>query len=101
MTNATISSAQAVATPSRPSCAPDWRTAASAPLVDWAAVRAVKRQASALAFERFLREEWQKRTPRAAQLAAFMKNNRAWLDDYALFSVIHESSRTSWLDWPR
>jgi isoamylase len=74
--------------------------AASAQLVDWQSVRAVKRQASALAFERFFREEWQQKTARAAQLGAFMKNNRAWLDDYALFIVLHEKFEASWLNWP-
>jgi isoamylase len=74
--------------------------AKSAPLVDWDTVRALKREASALAFERFLRDEWQKKTARADDLAAFLKNNRAWLDDYALFIVLHEQFGKSWLDWP-
>ncbi|HVZ31287.1 MAG TPA: 4-alpha-glucanotransferase, partial [Polyangiaceae bacterium] len=48
-----------------------------------------------------VRDEWEKKTPRAAQFAAFMKDHRDWLDDYALFIVLHEQYRKSWLDWPR
>jgi glycogen operon protein len=75
--------------------------ATQAQLVDWGTVRALKREASALAFERFLRDEWRKNSERAEQLAGFMKTNRAWLDDYALFSVLHEQFGKSWLEWPR
>jgi isoamylase len=74
--------------------------AAGSRLVDWGSVRALKREASTLAFERFQRDEWQKRSSRAAQLAAFMKTNRSWLDDYALFIVLHDKFAKSWLDWP-
>jgi 4-alpha-glucanotransferase len=75
--------------------------AENAPLVDWGSVRALKREASALAFERFLRDEWRKQSERAEQLAAFMKSSRSWLDDYALFIVLHEKFGKSWLEWPR
>jgi len=73
--------------------------ASGAKHVDWNAVRAVKTEATALAFGRFLRDEWQQKTQRATQLAAFMKENRSWLDDYALFIVLHDASSKSWLDW--
>jgi isoamylase len=73
---------------------------ASAPLVDWNGARALKREAASLAFDHFLREEWQKKTTRAEELAAFMRSQRAWLDDYALFIVLHERLGTSWLEWP-
>jgi glycogen operon protein len=72
----------------------------AAPLVDWTAVRAIKRQGIELAFGRFLRDEWNRKSPRAKQLAAFMRDSRAWLDDYALFVVWHEQFNTGWLDWP-
>jgi isoamylase len=74
--------------------------AASASLVDWASVRALKREAAAIAFDRFQRDEWQKQTPRANQFSAFMRSTRSWLDDYALFSVLHDEFGKSWLDWP-
>src|SRR6185295_9999988 len=44
------------------------QAAASTPLVDWVSVRALKREASALAFERFLQDEWHNKTARADQL---------------------------------
>jgi glycogen operon protein len=75
--------------------------AAKAPHVDWGSVRALKREASALAFERFLRDEWRNNSDRAEQLAAFMKTNRSWLEDYSLFVVLHEQFGKSWLEWPR
>jgi len=74
--------------------------AVRSPLVDWPAIRAVKREAMSLAFDRFMREEWQKQRPRAAELAAFVEANRGWLDDYALFAVLHDQFEKSWLDWP-
>jgi isoamylase len=74
--------------------------AKGAELVDWQAVREIKRAGSNLAFERFLRDEWNKRTRRAGQLTVYMNENRAWLDDYALFAVWHEKWGKSWLDWP-
>jgi isoamylase len=74
--------------------------AEGAPAVDWAAVRAVKREGIAVAFARFLRDEWEKQTPRARQLAVFMKQNREWIDDYSLYTVWHEKFQKSWVDWP-
>ncbi|MDP9037344.1 MAG: 4-alpha-glucanotransferase [Myxococcota bacterium] len=74
--------------------------AGAARLVDWPSVRAIKKEAIAIAFDRFLREEWNTSSPRAAQLTSFMRENRSWLDEYALFSVLHEKFGKSWLDWP-
>src|SRR5262249_41063980 len=31
---------------------------------------------------------------------AFQAEHRSWLDDHALFSVIHERQNKSWLEWP-
>jgi isoamylase len=69
-------------------------------VVEWPAVRKLKREGIDLAFAHFLREDWNRRTPRARQLGAFMKQHRSWLDDYALFAVWHEHFATSWRDWP-
>jgi isoamylase len=74
--------------------------AATAPLVDWPVVRTLKRAGVALAFQRFLRDEWQKHSPRAGQLSAFIRTNRDWLDEYALFAVLHAKFGAGWLDWP-
>ena len=70
------------------------------PLIAWSRVRAVKREAAHLAFKRFLRDEWQPRTARASALASFVRKERAWLDDYALFATLHDHLRSSWVDWP-
>ncbi|HET6146721.1 MAG TPA: 4-alpha-glucanotransferase [Polyangia bacterium] len=71
-----------------------------APLVDWAAARALKQAGIERSFRRFLRDEWTKHTSRARQLAMFMSDQRAWLDDYALFVAWHDEHQKSWLDWP-
>jgi 4-alpha-glucanotransferase len=75
--------------------------ASAARLVDWQAVSALKRQAADLAFGRFLRDEWQKKSARCRQLGAFIGEHRSWLDDYALFVVLHERFGREWLAWPR
>jgi glycogen operon protein len=72
---------------------------ADAKLVAWPRVRAIKREAAGLAFRRFLDEEWKKRSDRAGELAVFMREARHWLDDYALFAVLHEQHGKSWLEW--
>jgi isoamylase len=70
-----------------------------APEVDWANVRQIKRAAIELAFERFRREDWERRSPRGRQLASFLRDNRDWVDDHALFSVLHQESGKGWMDW--
>lgn len=73
-----------------------------APHVRWDQVRILKRRAFQLAFERFLAEEWEKKTARARALQAFIEEERAWLPDYALFVALHdvELAGTAWMDWP-
>jgi isoamylase len=78
----------------------DIDAADAAPRIDWPRVRAMKRQATHFAFERFLRDEWRTRSARGRQLSSYMHENRSWLDDYILFAVIHQEQRKSWLDWP-
>ena len=73
---------------------------AGSPRVLWGRVRALKREASILAFDRFLRDEWRSLSPRARELMSFMKEHRSWLDHYALFSTLHDEQLKSWLDWP-
>jgi isoamylase len=72
----------------------------AAPLVPWPRVRAVKLECIHLAFQRFLKDEWKTKTARARGLMSFMRENRTWLDDYALFSTVHAQTQKSWLDWP-
>ena len=64
------------------------------------AVRAAKRAGIELGFARFKAEEWAKDTMRARQLAAFIGENRGWLDDYALYTAWHDEFGKSWVDWP-
>jgi len=74
----------------------------ASPKVRWSDVRAVKARALALAFEHFERHEWAKQTARARALEAFIRENEAWLPDYALFVAVHDDDMggRSWTDWP-
>jgi isoamylase len=73
---------------------------AGASLVDWGGVRRLKQIGIGVAFEHFLQAEWHKQTARAQELSAFVRGNRSWLDDYALYRVWHDQYGTGWLDWP-
>jgi 4-alpha-glucanotransferase len=71
-----------------------------APAIDYAAVRALKSRALRAAFNYFVREEWQKKTPRARQLRLFQGRERWWLDEYALFRALHAKYEGRyWRDW--
>jgi len=72
----------------------------ASPSVLWHRVRALKTRATALAFDRFLRKEWQTGSERAKELARFREENADWLEDDALFSVLHDHYACSWLKWP-
>lgn len=64
-------------------------------------VRRVKHEALGIAFSRFLADEWEALTPRAAELAAYIARERWWLDDYALFQALMRSmGGRSWRTWP-
>jgi 4-alpha-glucanotransferase len=74
----------------------------AAPAVLWNEVRALKARALALAFDRFVRDEWDRRSDRARALEAFSLAEAAWVEDYALFVAIHhgEQGGRAWTDWP-
>ena len=73
----------------------------ASPSVRWNDVRALKQRAIELAFRRFEREEWGRRSARARALEAFARQEAAWLDDYALFVAIHDGEGgRPWTDWP-
>jgi 4-alpha-glucanotransferase len=72
----------------------------ASPDVEWARLRPLKERAMRLAFEHFRTKEWSKHTQRAKQLRAFEHENQTWLDDFALFWVLHETYQTHWKDWP-
>ncbi len=74
----------------------------AAPSVRWSEVRALKRRALDLAFSRFERDEWGRRSERARALERFAETEASWLDDYALFVAIHDGEQggRAWTDWP-
>jgi 4-alpha-glucanotransferase len=75
----------------------------AAPTVRWDEVRALKRRAFEIAFDRFVRDEWDRHTSRARVLEAFARDESAWLEDYALFVALHdrECGGKPWTEWPR
>lgn len=67
----------------------------------FADVRRVKEAAIGQAFDRFLRDEWNDRTTRAAAFAGFTSREKWWLDDYALFRSCETLwPGRSWREWP-
>jgi 4-alpha-glucanotransferase len=69
--------------------------------VDYATVRDLKSRALHAAFERFYEREWSRRTPRAGALAAFVRGERAWLDDLAVYTAWREAhGGWGWSTWP-
>ena len=70
------------------------RAARASRAIRYDAVRRAKHEALArCAFDRFLAEEWEQLTPRAAALAAYIARERWWLDDYALFQALSATRR--------
>jgi 4-alpha-glucanotransferase len=61
-------------------------------------VRRGKGEALEIAFERFLKEDWEHLTTRGAALAAYISRERWWLDDYALFQAA--SAANPGMPWP-
>lgn len=69
--------------------------------VDYVAVRALKRQVLAEAFERFRTTDLGKNTARARALLAFVEHEGAWLRDHALYMALRRShSNHGWSTWP-
>jgi 4-alpha-glucanotransferase len=73
----------------------------AAPRTEYDAVRALKARMLRVAFDRFHAHEWERATPRAKLLETFVKDERAWLDDLALYTVLREShGGYGWTTWP-
>jgi len=74
----------------------------ASPKVRWDEVRALKRRALEVAFARFEREEWVRRSARAAALEVFRREQASWLDDYVLFVALHDDDHGGrpWTEWP-
>lgn len=69
--------------------------------VDYEAVRELKTRALRRAFDRFFEREWQRDTPRARELRAFVEREAAWEDDLALYVALREAhGGQGWSHWP-
>ncbi len=69
--------------------------------IDYDTVRALKDAALRAAFDRFYDVEWVAGSPRAVAFAEFLERERWWIDDYALFRVLHARFRQQpWREWP-
>ena len=71
------------------------------PRIDYASIRRLKDRWLRRSFDRFLRLEVARGTPRSARFDAFVTAQSWWLEEYALFRAIsarHESA--PWMQWP-
>ncbi|WP_437680331.1 4-alpha-glucanotransferase [Sorangium sp. So ce131] len=69
--------------------------------VDYEAVRRLKTRALRFAFDRFEREHHAQKTPRAAEMAAFVKRQADWLPDYAQYRAFKDGfNGAAWWQWP-
>jgi len=73
---------------------------AAAPNVPWNRLRPLKERAMRLAFAQFRGQEWRRRSKRARRLTQFREENRDWIEDYALFVVLHRQWGKHWREWP-
>ena len=71
------------------------------PRIDYAAVRWLKNRWLRRSFDRFLKMEVPRGTPRAARFDAFRTEQSWWLDEYALFRALHaHHEERKWAEWP-
>jgi 4-alpha-glucanotransferase len=71
------------------------------PRVEYAAIRRLKHAWLRRAFDRFVRLELARATPRARSYRAFVERERWWLEDYAVFrSLLAREGERAWWDWP-
>ena len=71
------------------------------PRIEYAAIRRLKDRWLRRSFDRFLRLELSRSSPRAARFEAFTKAHSWWLDEYTLFralKALHEE--LPWSRWP-
>jgi 4-alpha-glucanotransferase len=73
---------------------------AAAPSVPWHRLRPLKELGMRLSFAHFRQHHWRRRTRRGREMAQFREENRAWIEDYALFSVLHTKYASHWRQWP-
>ena len=71
------------------------------PRVEYASVRRLKGKWLRRAFDRFLKLEVSRGTPRAQRFEAFRTAQAWWLDEYALFRALHAlHEELPWFNWP-
>ena len=71
------------------------------PRLDYASVRRLKDKWLRRSFDRFLRIEVPRGTPRATRFDQFCATQAWWLDEYALFRALHKShDERQWTEWP-
>ena len=69
--------------------------------IEYAAVRRLKDQWLRRAFDRFLRMEVARGSPRATRFDQFIATQAWWLDEYALFRALHlRHDEQPWANWP-
>ncbi len=72
-----------------------------APRIRYEQVRQLKQRWLRRAFDRFLRLEVARGTPRALRFDAFVESEAWWLDEYAVFRSLHAlHDDLSWQVWP-
>jgi 4-alpha-glucanotransferase len=71
------------------------------PRIDYASIRRLKDKWLRRSFDRFLRLEISRGTPRAARFEAFVAAQSWWLDEYALFRALSDQhDGRPWTEWP-
>ncbi|BCS31252.1 4-alpha-glucanotransferase [Luteitalea sp. TBR-22] len=80
---------------------PDFAALNASPRVAYEEAMALKEGALHRAFLRFRDHEWRRDSARAGDLRAYLAEQAWWLDDYALFRVLHDHHEArAWWDWP-
>jgi 4-alpha-glucanotransferase len=73
----------------------------SAPRIEYAKIRRLKRAALGAAFARFFDADWRRDGGRSRLLKAFLREQAWWVEDYALFRAIHaREDERPWTEWP-
>jgi len=73
----------------------------AAPRIEYASVRRLKDKWLRRGFDRFLRLEVSRGSPRATRFDRFVATQHWWLEEYALFRALHaQHDEKAWTDWP-
>jgi 4-alpha-glucanotransferase len=71
------------------------------PRIEYGSIRRLKDKWLRRGFDRFLKLESSRGSPRAARFDAFNAAQSWWLDEYALFRALHHRhDERAWMDWP-